>query len=238
MTAVYTPRDIRTRFGDTRPVRVLVACEYSGRVRDAFREQGAEALSVDFEPSEAGGPHYRGDVFDVLRARFQPKWDLVIAHPPCTYLTNSGVRWLYGGKGTTRDAVRWASMLEGAAFFAEMLAVDAPYVAVENPIMHSWGRDAVRDHYRRLTGADSEDVFIRTTVQPWQHGDGETKATVLWTKNLPPLIPSDIVDGRHPAVHLASPGPNRWKERSRTYPGIARAMAAQWAPYVAAGIAR
>ncbi len=166
----------------------------------------------------------------------EARWDLVVAHPPCTYLANSGVRWLYGGGGTTRDPQRWAEMEDGAEFFAKMLAAPAASVAVENPIMHTYGKQAIARAYRALTGREVTDDYTVQTVQPWMFGDGETKATQFWLKGLPNLVPTDVVDGRHAAVHLASPGPNRWKERSRTYPGIARAIAKQWGAHVQAEV--
>lgn len=191
------------------PVDVLVACEFSGRVREAFRARGHDAVSVDLLPSELPGPHIVGDALDAIR-ELRPR--LVIAHPPCTYLTNAGVRWLYGGKGTTPDPVRWAAMIDAAAFFRALLDSPAPMVAVENPIMH------------RHAGIRPADQY----VQPWQFGTPETKATGLWLRGLPKLVPTNVVDGRTPRVHFASPGPDRWKERSRTDPGIAAAMADQW----------
>jgi hypothetical protein len=196
--------------------RVLVACEFSGTVRDAFIRAGHDAVSVDLLPSESAyGPHWQGDVLEVLEHGIGrwTDWDLVIAHPPCTYLANSGVRWLYGGKGTTPDPERWARMEEAADFFRAFLDA-APRVAVENPVIH------------RHAGIRKPDQ----TIQPWQFGHGETKATCLWLKGLPLLVPTDIVDGREQRVHLMPPGPDRWRERSRTFPGIAQAMADQWGP--------
>jgi hypothetical protein len=193
--------------------RVLVACEFSGVVRDAFIRAGHDAVSVDMLPSESTfGPHIQGDAIAALLLR---RWDLVIAHPPCTYLANSGVRWLYGGKGTTPDPKRWAAMQEAAAFFEAFLQTGmADRVAVENPVMH------------RHAGIRKPDQF----VQPWQFGHGETKATGLWLRNLPPLVPTEVVEGREQRVHRMPPGPDRWRERSRTFPGIAKAMADQWGP--------
>jgi hypothetical protein len=189
-------------------MRVLVACEFSGIVRDAFIEAGHDAVSCDLLPTERPGPHLRGDVLDWLDG----DWDLMIAHPPCTYLANSGVRWLYGGKGTVRDDARWALMEDSADFFRHLLDAPIPHIAVENPIMHSHA------------GIRKPDEII----QPWMFGHGETKATGLWLKRLPPLVPTHVVTERHPRVHYASPGPDRWKERSRTLQGIADAMAEQW----------
>ncbi len=196
--------------------RVLIACEFSGVVRDAFRAAGHDAWSCDLEPSEGDQRwHYQGDVRHALGR--QPRgvtdhWDLMIAHPPCTYLANSGVRWLYGGKGTVPDFERWQQMADAAKFFRMLLDAPVERIAVENPIQH------------RHAGLPKQTQII----QPWQYGHGEVKATCLWLKNLPLLQPTDIVEGRSPRVHYASPGPDRWKERSRTLPGIARAMAEQW----------
>ncbi len=209
-------------------MRVLIACEFSGIVRDAFIAAGHDAVSLDLLPSERPGPHIQRDAvsfLDGLDGRL-PQYDLVIAHPPCTYLANSGVRWLYGGKGTEPDPQRWALMEEAAWFFGRMLTAPAVRVAVENPIMHGHAVRTIRHNHVGWDGRKPWDDI--QTVQPWQFGHGETKATQLWLRNLPPLRPTHIVPEREPRVHHASPGPDRWKERSRTYPGIARAMAEQW----------
>ena len=192
-------------------MRVLIACEFSGMVRDAFLARGHDAVSCDLLPSASPGPHIQGDALE----RLGDGWDLLIAHPPCTYLSNSGVRWLYGGRGRVRDPVRWANMEDGANFFRAMLDAPIPRIAVENPVMHG--------HAKAIVGRDQSQ-----TIQPWQFGHGETKATCLWLKDLPPLAPTQIVDGRAPRVHFASPSPDRWKERSVTLSGIAAAMAEQW----------
>jgi hypothetical protein len=197
-------------------MKVLVACEFSGIVRDAFIRAGHDAISADLLPSERPGPHFQGDVIDLLYRDGQPihePFSLVIAHPPCTYLSLSGVRWLYGGKGTVRDEDRWDKMLDAARFFEQLLHADVERIAVENPIQH------------RHAGLPKPTQI----VQPYQFGTPETKATALWLKGLPPLVPTNVVDGRTPRVHHASPGPDRWKDRSRTDPNIAAAMAAQWA---------
>lgn len=199
-------------------MRVLIACEFSGVVRDAFIARGHAAISADLLPSERPGAHFTGDVLtfiEVMSRHNDQPFDLMIAHPPCTYLANSGVRWLYGGKGTERDEDRWWAMEESARFFHALLEAPIPRIAVENPIMHRYGRE--------LVGSGPTQI-----IQPWQFGHGEVKATCLWLKNLPPLEPTNIVDGRTPRVHHASPGPDRWKERSRTLQGIAEAMADQW----------
>ena len=179
-------------------MQVLVACEFSGIVREAFRKLGHDAISCDLEDTEIPGPHYKGDVFDIL----YDDWDLVIAHPPCTYTCVSGNR-------TYADT---PEREQGIAFFKKFLDAPAPRVAVEHPV------SVISTAIRR------PDQYI----QPWMFGHGETKKTGLWLKNLPKLIPTNIVNGREPRVHRESPGPNRWKERSRTYEGIAQAMAEQW----------
>ena len=199
-------------------MKVLVACEFSGIVRDAFIAGGHSAMSVDLLPTERDGHHYQGDVLDFIEqvkaiTRPNPPFDLMIAHPPCTYLANSGVRWLY--KNGERDEDRWWAMEESARFFRRLLELPIPRIAIENPVMHG--------HAKALIGRGPDQC-----IQPWQFGHGETKATCLWLRNLPPLQPTDIVDGRTPRVHHASPGPERWKERSRTLQGIADAMADQW----------
>lgn len=200
-------------------MRVLIACEFSGVVRRAFLAHGHEAYSCDLLPAEDGEVHHHiiGDVAKLLDpTRFNVLWwDLLIAHPPCTYLTNSGVRWLFGGKGATRDPERWKKMEAGAAFFLRLLNAPINRIAVENPIMHKYAREII--------GLRPDQI-----IQPWMFGHGESKATGLWLRGLPPLKPTRIVEGRTPRVHFASPGPDRWKERSRTLTGIAEAMAEQW----------
>lgn len=182
-------------------MRVLVACEYSGAVRDAFLRAGHEALSCDLLPSDKPGPHYQGDVRDVLG----DGWDLMIAHPPCTHLAVSGARHFEAKRADGRQQ-------EAIEFFLALARAPIPRIAIENPvcIMSSVWRKPDQ------------------TIQPWMFGHGETKATCLWLKGLPHLVPTEIVQGRYPRVHLMPQGPDRWKERSRTYEGIARAMADQW----------
>lgn len=190
-------------------MRVLVACEFSGVVRDAFIARGHDAISCDLLPSERPGPHHEGDLYQYLYWRGD-QFDLMIAHPPCTYLANSGVRWLYSKPN------RWDRMMDAATDFRVLLEYPViPRIAVENPIMHKYAVEVI--------GRRQDQI-----IQPWQFGHGETKATGLWLKNLPPLQPTNIVGGRQPRVHHASPGPDRWKERSRTLQGIADAMADQW----------
>ena len=183
-------------------MRVLVACEYSGRVRDAFRAHGHDAMSCDLLPTEAPGPHYQGPVEDVLN----DGWDLMVAHPPCTYLARSGMHW------TTRG-LRDPQLTEDALNFVRLLmAAPIPRWCIENPISIISCRIRKPDQ----------------TIQPWEYGHGETKATCLWLHNLPRLRPTDCVEGREERVLLMPPGPDRWKERSRTYRGVAEAMADQW----------
>jgi hypothetical protein len=191
-------------------MKVLVACEFSGTVRDAFTDAGHDAMSCDILPTETPGNHYQGDIRDVLNI---PGWDILIAHPPCTYLTNSGVRWLHDPR--PKFANRWNDMVDGAEFFRLFLHSKIPRIAVENPVMHGYGYAAVGSRPTQF-------------VQPYEYGHGETKRTGLWLKNLPQLTPTDVVEGRTARVHQMPPGPERQKERSRFFPGIANAMAAQW----------
>jgi len=180
--------------------RVLVACEYSGRVRDAFAAKGWDAWSCDLLPSEnTNGNHYQGPVQELLCQH----WDLMIAHPPCTHLAVSGARWFKDKQPEQAEALEFVRLL-----------LNAPIerIALENPVSIISSRIRKPDQI----------------IQPWQFGHGETKATCLWLKNLPKLQPTEIVDGRENKVHRMPPGPNRWKERSRTYQGIANAMAEQW----------
>jgi hypothetical protein len=196
-------------------VRVLIACEYSGVVRRAFAARGHDAWSCDLLPSEDhANQHIIGDARDLLG----DGWDLLmVAHPPCTRLCNSGVRWLSRPpKGKTLTQM-WADLDEAADLFSAFWNAPIDRVAVENPIMHRHARERIRN----FAPASQQ-------LQPWQFGHGETKATCLWLKNLAPLRPTNIVDGRTQRVHRMSPGPNRWRERSRTYQGIADAMADQW----------
>jgi len=183
-------------------MKILVACEYSGVVRDAFLRAGHYALSCDLLPCEstASGDHYQGDVRDVL----DHGWDLMIAHPPCTHLAVSGARWFKDKQVEQAEALDFVRLL-----------LDAPIkrIALENPISIISSRIRKPDQI----------------IQPWMFGHGETKATCLWLKNLPLLQPTNIVSGREQRVHKMPPSPDRWKERSRTYQGIADAMAAQWA---------
>lgn len=187
-------------------MRVLIACEYSGRVREAFRARGHDAWSCDLLPSEDDSPHHmQGDVMGLFLGR---PWDLMIAHPPCTHLAASGARHFEAKRADGRQQ-------EAIGFFLALARAPVPLIAIENPVC------VMSSVWRKPD----------QVLHPWQYGHGETKATCLWLKGLPPLIPTDIVEGREPRVHRMPPGPNRWKERSRTYQGIANAMADQWGSY-------
>lgn len=180
-------------------MRVLVACEYSGTVRDAFAARGHDAWSCDLLPTERLGNHIHGNVLQHLHRN----WDFMIAHPPCTHLAVSGARWFKDKR---------AEQAEALDFVRRLLDAPIPCIALENPV------SIISSQIRRPD----------QIIQPWQFGHGETKATCLWLKNLPKLIPTNIVDGREARIHKMPPGPDRWKERSRTYQGIADAMATQW----------
>ena len=180
-------------------MRVLVACEFSGIVVGAFREKGHDAWSCDLLPTEGSANHLRDDVLSVLG----DGWNLMIAHPPCTHLAVSGARWFKEKREEQEAALEFVRLL-----------LDAPIerIALENPISIISTRIRKPDQI----------------IQPWMFGHPETKATCLWLKNLPKLVPTNIVSGRDNRVHREPPGPNRWKNRSRTLRGIADAMAEQW----------
>lgn len=180
---------------------MLVACEFSGTVRDAFIKHGHEAMSCDLLPSDAPGPHYQGDVRDVL----DYPWDLMIAHPPCTDLSVSGARHFKRKKLT-------GAQQASVSFFMVLAKSTIPRIAIENPV------SIISSLYRKPD----------QVIQPWQFGHGETKATCLWLKNLPLLKPTLIADGRENRIHRMPPSDDRWKKRSITYQGIADAMAEQW----------
>jgi hypothetical protein len=195
-------------------MNVLVACEYSAVVRDAFRARGHESWSVDLLPSEGSSMwHFQRDALEVAHAF---RWDLVIAHPPCTRLCKAGVRWLH-------ERNLWDEMREAAKFFRQMLDLPAPMVAAENPVMHRYATEII--------GRKQDQI-----VQPWMFGHMESKGTGLWLKGLPPLVPTNdvreatmaLTPKERDRVHWMAPGPDRWKARSRTYQGIADAMADQW----------
>ena len=195
-------------------MRVLVACEYSGRVRDAFTAGGHSAMSCDILPTDSPGEHYQGDAFDLDFTEF----DLMIAHPPCTYLTNAGVAHLH------KDAKRWIDLFDGAEFFKKLLDAPIPKIAIENPIMHKYAK--------RLIGG----VKQSQVVQPHMFGHTEQKATCLWLKGLPNLQPTNDVKeemmklpkNQRERLHYLPPSKDRAKLRSLTYQGIANAMAKQW----------
>lgn len=202
-----------------RELKVLVACEFSGTVRDAFLERGHDAWSCDLLPDERGSNrHIRGDVRDILDER----WDMIIvAHPPCTRLCNSGVRWLSEPPPGRTIEEMWLELETGADLFSTLWNACAPCIAVENPVMHKHAKARIRGY-----------APPAQSVQPWQFGHPETKRTCLWLKNLPPLRPTNVVAGREARVHRMPQGPNRWRERSRFFPGIAAAMADQWPAHI------
>jgi site-specific DNA-cytosine methylase len=182
-------------------MKVLIACEYSGTVRDAFIARGHDAISCDLLPTDSPGPHYQGDIFDIMDTGF----DLMIAHPPCTHLSVSGARHF-------KEKIADGRQQEAVDFFMRLINSNIPKIAVENPI------SIMSTKYRKPD----------QIIQPWQFGHGETKATCLWLKGLSLLVPTDIVDGREARVHKLPPSVDRWKLRSTTYKGIAEAMAEQW----------
>lgn len=192
---------------------ILVACEYSGIVRTAFTARGHDVTSCDLLPSELPGKHYQGNITDILYR----DWDMVIAHPPCTYLTNTGVSWLYKKPG------RWEQLKEGAEFFKLFMNLKTPMVAIENPIPHKYAIELIGRKYDQL-------------IQPYQFGHPERKATCLWLKNLPKLKPTKDCKLEMMArpkseaqrIHWLPPSPDRAKLRSKTFTGIAEAMASQW----------
>jgi len=196
-------------------VKILVACEESQAVTKAFRALGHDAYSADVQRCSGGRPewHLRGDVLTQL----DKGWDLMVAHPPCTYLCNSGVSWLH------KDEGRWARLDDGAAFFRALWEADIPRVAIENPIPHKYAVERIGAKYTQL-------------IQPWMFGHKETKATCFWLRGLPALEPTTnlkeetmaLPNKERQRLHWASPGPERAKLRSKTFPGIADAMAEQW----------
>ena len=180
-------------------MKVLIACEFSGTVRDAFIKAGHDAMSCDLLPTEQLGPHYQGDVFDIIN----DGWDLMIAHPPCTHLAVSGARWFKDKQQEQEEALEFVRRL-----------LDAPIerICLENPVSVISSRIRKPDQ----------------CIQPWMFGHGETKKTCLWLKNLDKLVPTDVVDGRDQRIWKLPPTADRWKIRSKTYQGIADAMANQW----------
>lgn len=194
-------------------MKVLIACEYSGRVRDAFIKRGHDAMSCDLLPTDKPGPHYQGDVRDIL----DDGWDLMIAHPECTYLANSGVSWLH------KDVARWPKLFDGAAFFNELMNAPIDKICAENPIMHKYAKALI--HHKRTQ-----------LVQPWMFGHMERKATGLHLKGLPELIEANNVKkemlllpkNERQRLYYLPPSKDRWKIRSTTFQGVADAMADQW----------
>lgn len=203
-------------------MRVLVACEFSGRVRDSFIRLGHDAISCDLLESERPGPHVQGDVRELLKQ----EWDLVIAFPPCTYLAHSGIQWLSKQEG------RWEKMLEAVEFFNLFQASACPRVCIENPIMHSHARS-------RLLVSNYDQK-----IQPYFFGHPESKSTCLWLKGLPKLKVTNNVERElfkvdhycSQAVHRHGESKDRWRNRSRTYWGVAKAMASQWATCSTEGV--
>lgn len=191
-------------------MRVLVACEYSGAVRDAFRAQGHYAMSCDLLPTDVPGPHYEGDVMDVIGKG----WDLMVAHPPCDHLAVSGARWFPEKRADGRQQ-------QALEFVQKLMDSNIPRIAIENPV------SIISSQIRKPD----------QIIQPWMFGHGETKKTCLWLKGLDPLEPTQIVEGRENRVWRMAPGKDRWKERSRTFQGIAEAMASQWGAYGVSSVA-
>lgn len=181
-------------------MNIIIACEYSGTVRDAFIEQGHNAHSCDLLPTDKPGPHYQGDIRDIL---YKYKWDLMIAHPPCTHTAVSGARWFKNKQAEQKAAIEFFMMLANAPI---------KKIAIEHPI------SIMSNIYRKPD----------QIIQPWMFGHGETKATCLWLKNLPKLKPTNIVEGREQKIWKLPPTKDRWKLRSKTFEGIAKAMAQQW----------
>jgi site-specific DNA-cytosine methylase len=182
-------------------MKILIACEYSGIVRDAFIKLGHDAISCDLLPTDLPGPHYQGDVRDLMDYPF----DLMIAHPPCTHLSVSGARHFVEKRLDERQQT-------AVSFFMMLAKSDIPMIAIENPVC------IMSSLYRKPD----------QVIQPWQYGHGETKATCLWLKGLPLLQPTNIVEGREQRIHKMPPSADRWKERSKTFQGVANAMASQW----------
>lgn len=184
-------------------MKILVACEFSGTVRDAFRKLGHDAWSCDLLETESNEKkfHMVGDVMQFL----DHGWDFMIAHPPCTHLAVSGSKWF-------QEKIKDGRQQQGIDFFMALVNAPIPKICVENPV------SIMSTKYRKPD----------QIIQPWQFGHGETKATCLWLKGLPKLVPTNIVEGREQRLHKLPPSPDRWKLRSKTYQGVADAMASQW----------
>lgn len=209
-------------------MKVLIGCETSGVVREAFLSMGHDTWSCDILPSDIPtNRHIVGDVLDVIAS---DDWDmLMVAHPPCTRLCNSGVRWLHKAPpGKTLEQM-WSELDAGADLFSKLLNADIPHIAIENPVMHKHAKSRITNYQN-----------FAQSVQPWQFGidemgsDNAKKRTCLWLKNLPNLVPTGTLDGTtaRSDVHNAPPGPDRWKFRSKFFEGIANAMAEQWTPHI------
>ena len=187
--------------------KVLIGCEFSATVRESFRKRGYDATSCDLLPTDIMGPHYQGDVRDILN----DGWDMAILFPSCQHLAVSGARWFKGKEREQKEALD---------FVRTLLNASIPRIALENPV------SVISTRIRKPT----------QTIQPWQFGHGETKRTCLWLKNLPPLVPTNIVEGREGRVWKMGPSPDRWKKRSKTFQGIADAMAEQWGVFLDKGV--
>lgn len=202
-------------------MKILIACEYSGVVRDEFLKLGHDVISCDLLPTDNPGPHYKGNVFDIIN----DNWDLIVAHPPCTYLCNSGVSWLYN-KDKTINKARWEEMELGALFFKNILHNKCKKICIENPIMHRYAKVIIQQNYSQI-------------IHPYQFGHMEQKATCLWLKGLPLLKETNNVKkemmelpvNQRQRIHYLPKTKDRWKERSKTFQGIAKAMAKQWGNY-------
>lgn len=206
-----------------RKLKVLIACEFSGVVRREFRALGHDAYSCDLLPAEDDSPfHFQTDVRNVI----DDSYDLLIGHPSCQYLCNSGVRWLWNKDGS-RNEPRWTALNEATDFFLYFWNAPIKHICLENPIMHKYAKERIG-------------IKQSCIVQPWMFGDKENKATCLWMKNLPSLIPTNNVKEEMKnlsykeknKIHLMPPSPHRWKERSRTFPGIGKALATQFSSYI------
>jgi hypothetical protein len=189
-------------------MKILIACEFSGIVREAFKKRGHNVWSCDLIDTEIPGQHIIGNVLDILDAG----WDMMIAHPPCQYLANSGLRWFYNDFYVNND--RFIELGKAIDFFNKLLNSNINKICIENSIQHHYSRRGI--------------IKYDQIIHPWQFGHGETKATCLWLKELPKLIPTNIVSEREARIHKMPPSKNRQKNRSRTFQGIANAMAEQW----------
>ena len=191
-------------------MKVLIACEYSGIVRDAFLRAGHDAMSCDILPTESPGPHYQGNVMDILH----DGWDLMVGHPPCTYFTNAGNRWYWEDSTVCTKEERWKRFYQAVDFWRMLWNAPIERIALENPEPSKYAAHFI--------GKPND------KVQPYHYGHKETKGICLWLKNLPPLMSTMMMEEPEPLVHFASPGEDRAKIRSRFYEGIAAAMVHQW----------